>query len=222
MEEQMKEICTKLDKVLLEYMDLISIYQENWQKISKDLEGGYLQLAHAKYTMGPGRLSQNQYDGRMQAVTRSLISGVEEEILKNHNYQFTLINWYLVNDDIIPDESESNQNNNNSSTLRRRNINESETESDITTKTENSPKKQNISDPIHWFGLLVPSTLKESQKYFKQSLVNMVALLNIRNEILMKEVQFKKLKKEKEIIMQELTKSKESIDEGKKAQENTL
>jgi hypothetical protein len=29
-----------------------------------------MQLAHAKYTMGPGRLTQDQYDGRMQAATR--------------------------------------------------------------------------------------------------------------------------------------------------------
>ncbi|CAG8480189.1 727_t:CDS:2 [Funneliformis caledonium] len=218
----MEEICIKLDKVLLEYMDLISIYQENWQKISKDLECGYLQLAHSKYTMGPGRLSKDQFDGRMQAVTRSLISEVEEEILKEHNYQFTLINGYLENDDIIPDESESNQINNNSSTLRRRNIKESETEPNVTTKTEQPSKKQIVRDPIHWFGLLVPSTLRESQKHFKQSLVNMVGLLNIRNEILMKEVQFKKLKNQKEMIMQELIKSKESINEEKKTQENAL
>ncbi|RIA86787.1 hypothetical protein C1645_696644 [Glomus cerebriforme] len=70
------EICSTLDNVLFEYLNLISKYQENWQQISKDLEGGFLQLAHAKYTMGPGRLSQDQYDGRMQAASRMCISFV--------------------------------------------------------------------------------------------------------------------------------------------------
>jgi hypothetical protein len=38
MEKLTDEICSKLDTVLLEYMSLISRYQENWQQISKDLE----------------------------------------------------------------------------------------------------------------------------------------------------------------------------------------
>jgi hypothetical protein len=39
MEKQMEGICSKLDEVLLEYLNLISNYQENWQQISKDMEG---------------------------------------------------------------------------------------------------------------------------------------------------------------------------------------
>lgn len=39
MEKQLEEICSRLDEALLEYLNLISNYQENWQQISKDLEG---------------------------------------------------------------------------------------------------------------------------------------------------------------------------------------
>lgn len=39
MEKRLEEICSKLDEALLEYLNLISNYQENWQQISKDLEG---------------------------------------------------------------------------------------------------------------------------------------------------------------------------------------
>ena len=42
----------------------------------------------------------------------------------------------------------------------------------------------------------------------------MVNLLNLRNEILEKEVQFRILKQEKERIIQELSNSKESVNEG--------
>ena len=43
----------------------------------------------------------------------------------------------------------------------------------------------------------------------------MVNLLNLRNEILEKEVQFRILKQEKERIIQELSKTKESVNEEK-------
>jgi len=38
MEKQADEISSKLDTVLLEYLNLISKYQEIWQQVSKDLE----------------------------------------------------------------------------------------------------------------------------------------------------------------------------------------
>ncbi|GBC05397.1 hypothetical protein RclHR1_06200002 [Rhizophagus clarus] len=217
----MEEICTKLDEALLEYLSLISKYQENWQQISKELEGAFMQLAHTKYTMGPGRLTQDQYDGRMQAATRILISqnlGVEEEE-KHYNHQFSLINGHLENDENI-NESESSQSIDNSSILRRRNVKELETKTDNTNKTKKPQKKQIIRDPLHWFGLLVPPSLRDSQKHFKQGLVNMVNLLNIRNEILEKEAQYRILKQEKEKFMQELSKSKEPVNEEKNTQEN--
>ncbi|RIB12345.1 hypothetical protein C2G38_2019815 [Gigaspora rosea] len=69
----MEEICVKMDQILLEYLSLISALQEQWKQISTNLGGGFFQLAHAKYTMGPHRLNQNQYDGRMQATTRVLV-----------------------------------------------------------------------------------------------------------------------------------------------------
>jgi hypothetical protein len=90
--------------------------------------------------------------------------GVEGENRKNYDHQFTLINGYLENEENIPDES--NQNINNSSNLRRRNIKESKM--DNTTKTEKPQKKQIVRDPLNWFGLLVPPSLRESQKHFKQ------------------------------------------------------
>lgn len=224
MEKQLEEICSRLDEALLEYLNLISNYQENWQQISKDLEGAFMQLAHAKYTMGPGRLTQDQYDGRMQAATRILISqnlGVEEE-KKHYNHQFSLISGYLENDENIIDESESSQIIDSSSTLRRRNVKELETKTDNTAKTDKPQKKKIIRDPLHWFGLLVPPSLRDSQKHFKQGLVNMVNLLNLRNEILEKEAQYKIMKQEKEKIMQELSKSKEPVSEEKNTQENAL
>ena len=94
--------------------------------------------------------------------------GVEGGNQKNYNHQFTLINGYLESEKNIPDEPESSQNINNSSTLRRRNIKESEPKTDNKTQTETSQKKLIVRDPLHWFGLLVPSSLRESQKHFKQ------------------------------------------------------
>jgi len=50
----------------------------------------------------------------------------------------------------------------------------------------------------------------------------MVNLLNLRNEILEREAQYRILKQEKEKIIQELSKPKEPVNEEKNTQENAL
>jgi hypothetical protein len=105
-------------------------------------------------------------------LVQSLISqnlGIEEE-KKHYNHQFSLINGYLENDENTMNESESSQSIDNSSTLRRRNVKELDdtAKTDNTAKTEKPQKKQIIRDPLHWFGLLVPPSLRDSQKHFKQ------------------------------------------------------
>ncbi|CAG8585138.1 1201_t:CDS:2 [Acaulospora morrowiae] len=192
----MDEICAKLDTVLTEYLGLISTFQEEWKKIGKELEGGFLQMAHAKYTMGPGRISQDQYDGRMQAFTRVLISQEEGGSVNNTsgatNFQYTLTSGQLEISKGI-----SNDSNNSSSPLRRRAIESGEIVTDKPTK------KRVLRDPLNWFGVLVPSSLRESQRHFKQGFSGMINIINLRGEIIKKEVEYQTLKREKERMMAE-------------------
>ncbi|CAG8452334.1 846_t:CDS:2 [Ambispora leptoticha] len=165
--EKLAEICEQLDTTALEYLDLISSYEEQWKRISKELEKGFLSLAHAKYAMGPSSLTQHQYDGRMKADTRILISEDQEannELGQNNSRQIILINVsdpeldVLSTDDIVDKPLETGG-------LRQRNVRISEKENEKL----NFTKKGFIKNPLNWFGVLVPSSLRESQNSFKQA-----------------------------------------------------
>ncbi|CAG8602786.1 23798_t:CDS:2, partial [Dentiscutata erythropus] len=182
------EICVKMDQILLEYLSLISALQEQWKQISTNLGS----VTHAKYTMGPHRLNQNQYDGRMQATARVLISQKKDINMLNTPNEF-ICQYTLTSLEGIADSQEDND----SPSLRRRVI--KNPENDLTKKRSQSRSE----DPLRWFGILVPSSLRESQRHFKQSLSGMINIINLRNEIINKEAEYQMLKKEKEKFMEE-------------------
>ncbi|CAG8723202.1 6800_t:CDS:2 [Cetraspora pellucida] len=168
----MEEICVKMDKILLEYLSLISALQEQWKQISTNLGD----VTHARYTMGPHRLNQNQYDGRMQATTRMLISQKKNTDMLSAQSEFIYHYTLTTLEEITEDPKE-----NGSSSLRRRMIKDSD--DDVTKKRSQT---RVIEDPLRWFGLS-----------------GMINIINLRNEIINKEAEYKMLKKEKEKFMEE-------------------
>nr|CAG8452560.1 10358_t:CDS:2 [Entrophospora candida] len=219
----MHELCDKLDDVLLEYFSFISNYQEQWKQINTELENGFLQLAHAKYTMGSGRITQNQYDERMKASTRVLISKVETAVTDTSNlinssneHNYTLINYDKFSEDDVDDSDKIIIKNTTSSTLRQRSLKSTNKEEMEDSGIKKSSKIKVNKNPLNWFGILVPSTLRDTQKHFKQALVSMVMIINIHNKILEKENEYKHLKQQKALRINQILESdkKETNDES--------
>ncbi|KAG9306034.1 hypothetical protein G9A89_020229 [Geosiphon pyriformis] len=153
---------------MLEHLDLVSKYEELRKCISKELESlllakGFRSIAHAKYIMGPSALSQCQYDGRMQATDRVSIDDTHLSDFssssndKNYdNYTLSLVNGtfnQLERDPLVSDIV-------NSETIQSNRL------------------RQPVNDPLIWFGLLVPKSLRKAQMRFNQGLREMINLLN--------------------------------------------
>ncbi|CAG8666036.1 27_t:CDS:2, partial [Racocetra fulgida] len=118
----MEEICAKMDKILLEYLSLISALQEQWKQISTNL------------------------------------GNKKDTDILNTQSEF-ICHYTLTTLEEITDDPKDND----SSSLRRRMI--KDPENDIAKKQS---KSRVIEDPLRWFGILVPSSLRESQRHFKQ------------------------------------------------------
>lgn len=101
----------------------------------------YLHLAHAKYTLGPGLLTRASYDHRMQSQYYILSNQASFELIRHSEK--------TLESSVPP-------------TLTRRK------KRDSTDASDTSPATEKMRDPIHWFGYLPPSSLKEAQKYFKK------------------------------------------------------
>ncbi|ORX62682.1 hypothetical protein DM01DRAFT_174887, partial [Hesseltinella vesiculosa] len=63
----LEETCQQLDSLALTYLAKMNEYTLERHAVAKELEKGFLDLAHAKYTMGAKTISHLSYDQRMKA-----------------------------------------------------------------------------------------------------------------------------------------------------------
>jgi hypothetical protein len=61
-------ICKELDTLSISYLDKLNEYSQQWKDTSNHFQQGFLDLAHAKYTMGARTISHYSYDERMKAT----------------------------------------------------------------------------------------------------------------------------------------------------------
>lgn len=91
-ETTLDAVCKELDALALDYLQKIDEYTQLWRHTSSTLQQvfiyilsvafadkrsikGFLQLAHAKYTMGSNTISKCSYDERMKAQIRVYDNG---------------------------------------------------------------------------------------------------------------------------------------------------
>ncbi|CAG8554766.1 1517_t:CDS:2 [Paraglomus brasilianum] len=247
----MEDICKRLDSVLIEYFDLIAEYQEQWSRIRKELEAGFLDLAHAKYTMGPVNISQYKYDARMKAISRVVVSQtIVDDSEGTLHYEYSLANHsHSQHVGGVRIESEAEDRNETNSIRRRitfavetddevkgggqggdehsmEKTHEDENESDKD-KSENASVKSTVdkcvpTDPLNWFGILVPVSLRQAQGHFKRGLNDVIMLINLRHRIYDKETQYRSIKAEKERLLQDLGLQVYKDEDDNKTNDNKL
>ncbi|KAI8973012.1 hypothetical protein BDB01DRAFT_729728 [Pilobolus umbonatus] len=64
---QYEIVCEELDDLTISYLNKLSEYTQQWTETSREFQEGYMDLAHAKYTMGTTTVSRYSYDKRMKA-----------------------------------------------------------------------------------------------------------------------------------------------------------
>ncbi|KAJ8326792.1 hypothetical protein O5D80_004239 [Batrachochytrium dendrobatidis] len=189
---------------VLHILDLVDECITRQDMITKSLSKAYFNLAQTKYILGPSRLTQHQYDRRMQTQIPLSISVNEQGIMQVNSIptepeSSTQSNTPLQETCIDSEESESHKQ--SESALRHRKKIQHEPNLPTTTKVMDSDsdtasdskeskssqsadtKPTHIRDPLHWFGLLVPSHLRESQQQFKAGLDHLILLANLKSQI---------------------------------------
>ncbi|KAI8136714.1 hypothetical protein BJV82DRAFT_675726 [Fennellomyces sp. T-0311] len=201
-------VCKELDALALTYLVKLEEYTQNWQITTSQLQQGFLQLAHAKYTMGSGKISQCSYDERMKAQAR---------------VTFDTATGKVVPLDPSPEEpAAATVKKKPSLRLRRRrslpatewaqdeNLNDAadRNEYEMNEKKPGLKKVQPFKttgrrDPLHWFGLLVSPSLRVSQEHFKTATMRIIDQANSIRELTALEERYRKLEHEKKRLMEE-------------------
>ena len=138
---------------------------------------GYFYMAQARHAMGgPSSVSSLQYDGRMSALVHvNPVPEVEtyDELTKLVSSKEGLSIEFQVNrsDPSKPVKKPDSKTRSAEGELRRRNVDKDSVE-DVpqkeTKETTTIECKDEVMDPIKWFGVLVPPYLRRSQDHFKQ------------------------------------------------------
>ncbi|CAL8576167.1 hypothetical protein XPA_002059 [Xanthoria parietina] len=172
-----------LDDLLERYLDLVHRYTSLHQTMAKGFASGFLSLAQANFS-NPNRLRYGQdfYDDRMQALTRFCINPSTEESSNDRDVE------QLLQDTISVTTFQP--------VSKDRETKNAMVDEDSTKTPTDKDSKPRISDPLNWFGILVPPALRVSQTSFKIAATETIPLLaNLSNEMKSMEIEIRRMRK---------------------------
>ncbi|ORZ09468.1 hypothetical protein BCR42DRAFT_381539 [Absidia repens] len=196
-ENTLDQVCSELDQLTLDYLSKINQYTLDRTSTSGEVQKGFLDLAHAKYTMGTKTISRFSYDERMKAQ-------VQLKVDHNNNTPYTMTRLspeILELESKTTEEAQLRQRKEDKSKQGNRDS-DSEKEKDDGTKDKVEKKTAKTNgNPLHWFGFLVSSSLRTSQNHFQTAITHYIDLANLIHELEIMEQQYQYLKKKKQELM---------------------
>ncbi|KAM9785490.1 coiled-coil domain-containing protein 115 [Neosynchiropus ocellatus] len=155
------ELSVQLDEKLLVFMEQLETLEQKRAAANSLTEQGWFCLSQARYSMGHKRVSALQFASEMEPLvrvqSRTLQDGATEWVADRRPSETGAAEV----EDVGPKEG-----------VRRRAGSKTPSEGDPE-DTQLPPRRRDSSprqDPLKWFGILVPQTLKQAQTSFKQAI----------------------------------------------------
>lgn len=194
---EVEESSLQLDEKLMRFMDQLELLEEKRATLNSLIEQGWFSMSKARYSMGNKQVSVLQYASEMEPLVK-----VNARMQDNGEVQFcteqqTQKSGKEAAKDLRPIEDVGPQ----EEGVRRRNKSKNEKtekhpsedasckkapEVNPVRKSEHNPQQ----DPLKWFGILVPQSLKQAQSSFKQVIelsaeiaTLQITVLNTRQEL---------------------------------------
>ncbi|USP82800.1 hypothetical protein yc1106_10074 [Curvularia clavata] len=207
------DLLEHLDELLERYLITLHEYQQQMQRLSKQLSSGYMSLAQANFHNSSAiRYGQDCYDERMQAIRKVRISEQDNQPTDCPN--FSIYKPCSSNGtanssgkDALNQDATKTGDSNPVSTATK-STGESEEESKSTPEkdhanpaSEESKEKtktvQKSTDPLKWFGILVPPSLRAAQSTFVDAVEGPIPqLATIAREMRMQEIEIGRVRKQ--------------------------
>ncbi|KAL8853445.1 MAG: hypothetical protein Q9221_001762 [Calogaya cf. arnoldii] len=178
-----EQLMDELDDLLGRYLGLVHRYTFLHQSMAKELASGFFSLARANFSNhNRVRYGQDLYDDRMQALTMFDINPSTDESSNSADIERLLQGTISVT---------TTQQVNRDLESKRSVVDE-----DATEAPADPDPKLSISDPLNWFGILVPPALRASQRSFRNATTETIPLLaNLSNEMKSIEIEIRRTRK---------------------------
>ena len=170
MADDLENLNEKLDQLLLEFFEKLETVEELRRDLTNAMRNGFLAMSKARYSMGNKAVGEMQYAKNMTASTLVLEGDNDANKLTSDFGSFVVSFDAGATKNEMPKGVEILVKNDQKPVLRQRGAGKSQEPAGagIGEKCEEkfaSGKKS--KDPLKWFGVLVPSSLKDCQKDFK-------------------------------------------------------
>ncbi|KAJ1929813.1 hypothetical protein IWQ60_000842 [Tieghemiomyces parasiticus] len=169
------------DLLVNDYFELLAQYEAERQVLGRILGQGFWDLADAKRTLPPQRLSPGSYDQRMQihdqkpaslfdlvpvgtptdrqGTEETLVSAAKDGLRYRGGAGPPLATDGPADGDTMPSTG---------------------TKGDTGGNSQGATERFASRDPLHWFGILTPPALKRSQGHFMRGLQSAVRLASLQ------------------------------------------
>ncbi|KAF2476264.1 uncharacterized protein BDR25DRAFT_331154 [Lindgomyces ingoldianus] len=185
---------TKLDGLLEQYLNTLDQYQRAQQKLTSSLSSGFFSLAQANFNnRSHSRYGQDYYDERMQATRRITVTAEGTHVA---------FACSAPNSSPSPAESVTDASADGEAPLEK--TSESPLAASATASTlppgvnkASYGDTDTRTDPLHWFGILVPPALRSTQSSFISAVEGPIPqVVTLMKELRKQEVEIARLRKQ--------------------------
>lgn len=186
------EVCRELDDLMIQVLELMEEHIQCKLKLQEIMKSSCLDLAKARYIMGTRNVSYLQLPTKESAEITALRT-VTSSVATGKNLEHIVFKLCTVNPENVVSEKQEE-----AGSLRKKT---GKDEDKCKERNDLSPKKcegnefVTATDPIKWFGCLVPQNLRQAQKGFHTALEMVIQSANIQSELEATRNKFEKLLK---------------------------
>ncbi|CAH0384019.1 unnamed protein product [Bemisia tabaci] len=175
-----EDLNTELDKLGFKVLQLMNDYIKSKVQLEQTIKNGCLDLAKARYIRGGAAISSLQLPTEDSLGVKALAKVEAHHERTDGCTSFSLLHF--------------------EPTISNKKSTDSETDS-YTDGDKSCLDSEKITDPLKWFGVLVPQNLRQAQAWFKQSIELAVDCTNIQASIQHKREEFLRLLKLKRSLI---------------------
>nr|XP_046252092.1 coiled-coil domain-containing protein 115 [Scatophagus argus] len=206
---ELEESSLSLDEKLLRFMEQLELLEEKRAILNSLIEQGWFSISKARYSMGNKQVSALQYASEIEPLvcvhTRTLDNGelkFSTEKVKQKSTHDVGKDARSV-EDIGPQEEGVRRRIKPKKDIAEKEAGEeasSEKAPAVTplSKSEQSPQQ----DPLKWFGILVPQSLKQAQSSFKQVIELSSEIASLQTAVLKTRQELKHSMKDKRVLQE--------------------
>ncbi|XP_040007955.1 coiled-coil domain-containing protein 115 [Xiphias gladius] len=204
---ELEESSLSLDAKLLRFMDQLELLEEKRATLNSLIEQGWFSMSKARYSMGNKQVSALQYASEIEplvCVHARTLDNCEVEFCTERVTQSKESGKDVRSiEDIGPQEDGVRRRNKPIKDITEKEANDKATSEKAPEVTPVKRRDQDPQqDPLKWFGILVPQSLKQAQSSFKQVIELSAEIATLQTAVLNTRQELKNGMKDKHVLQE--------------------